>query len=171
MVITPTRNDLSRWIPEQNAVRYIEQLFDAINDIAYETGAYTPIFNAIAAPTYTTQEGEWFRIGNRLFVNIGLEYSGLDTSDVSVLQVTLPFEIDNTGISDGYGEGLVEANFSTGLLLGTTPYQIKYYGGSNTVGVQIGDTPGAVWSKLKYNNSIVQTSGKLIMSLNYKAIV
>ena len=59
----------------------------------YEEGTWTPVFNSVSAPTYSTQNGKYTKIGN--VVNCTVEIvvgSGLDTSDSSGVTIGgLPF--------------------------------------------------------------------------------
>ena len=59
----------------------------------YEEGTWTPVFNSVAAPTYTTQDGKYTKIGNVVNCTVEINVaSGLDTSDGSGVTVGgLPF--------------------------------------------------------------------------------
>ena len=90
----------------------------------YETGTWTPVFQNVAAPTYTVQTGNYTKIGRMVFVSIIIEYSGLNTADSSSLAITLPFTASASGVFH-----LAENSSNTG------------FAGSNTISL-IGSTGG-----------------------------
>jgi len=59
----------------------------------YEEGTFTPTFGAVAAPTYSAQQGKYTKIGNVVHCTVSIDVStGLDTSDASGVSITsLPF--------------------------------------------------------------------------------
>lgn len=73
--------------------------FDGTNikDTYKEDTAFTPAFQAIAAPTYTAQVGSYYQDGKIVTVYVeDITCSSLDTTDVSGIQINAPI----TGVAD-----------------------------------------------------------------------
>ncbi len=68
---------------------------NALDD--YEEGTFTPVFNSVTAPTFTTQDGKYTKIGNVVNCTVEINVaSGLDTSDGSGVTIGgLPFTAQN----------------------------------------------------------------------------
>jgi hypothetical protein len=63
----------------------------------YDEGSWTPYFHAVDVPTYTQQFGRYTKIGNVVFVQIKITYSGLNTSDGSGVHIAdMPFHSDTS---------------------------------------------------------------------------
>ena len=102
----------------------------------YETGTWTPAFSSVAAPTYTLQDGNYIRIGDFVFFDFDITYSGLDTADGSGLGISgIPFDLakadhiggnlnmrDSSGINYSSGDTSFFGSIgSTTCLLYTSP--------------------------------------------------
>ena len=59
----------------------------------YEEGTFTPVFVNVSAPTYSSQQGKYTKIGTAVHCTVSIDVStGLDTSDGSTVAVSgLPF--------------------------------------------------------------------------------
>jgi len=53
----------------------------------YEEGSWTPVFQNVNTPTYTTQYGIFTRVGRMVLLHGQLTVSGLDTSDGSTVNI------------------------------------------------------------------------------------
>tara|TARA_A100001391_G_scaffold199476_1_gene182474 strand:- start:51 stop:1178 length:1128 start_codon:yes stop_codon:yes gene_type:complete len=74
---------------------------NALND--YEEGSFTPVLLNDGSTTYTTQNGKYTKIGNRVYFNVYVKINSHDGGSSSATGITLPF--DN--------------NFGTGVVTGT----------------------------------------------------
>jgi len=68
-----------------NAISQFEDKF-----IIDEEISWNPKFIISNEPTYNTNKGKYYRVGNRVEFTIELDYSNLDTSDTSAIQIQLP---------------------------------------------------------------------------------
>jgi len=92
-----------------------------------DSGVWTPVFEFVTAPTYSTQSGNWREINGIIFCDFQITYSGLDTSDSSPINIggleqtiststavigAISFE-KSTGWSASSGDGVILDNPST----------------------------------------------------------
>ena len=102
---------------------------NALDD--YEEGTWTPTFQNVSAPTYTSRAGKYTKIGRFVYLTGAIVVdSGLDTSDASAIAIgDLPFApaaTHNVGLFEFGGdvslitqsglEGFVNVNVTTGLV-------------------------------------------------------
>ena len=66
----------------------------------YEEGSWTPVFQNVNTPTYSTQYGIFTRVGRMVLLHGQLTVSGLDTSDGSTVNIGgFPFVGNSTAES------------------------------------------------------------------------
>ena len=66
----------------------------------YEEGSWTPVFQNVSTPTYSTQYGIFTRVGRMVLLHGQLTVSGLDTSDGSTVNIGgFPFVGNSTAES------------------------------------------------------------------------
>ena len=134
------------------------------------SGTWTPEFKFVSVPVYASQVGEWERIGDTVFCRVFIEYASLDITDTSPFTLTIPTPADVSHDTNwGWMDGSVEADQSTCLRMGTTPYSLAVASGGSGVEILVGETAGLPFHNLQYSNSKVLSSGSLILTFNYKA--
>lgn len=74
----------------------------------YEEGTWTPTFGAVAAPTYSSQQGKYTKIGNTVHCTVSIDVStGLDTTDTSGVNITnLPFTASEEASNAALGRNI-----------------------------------------------------------------
>ena len=92
----------------------------------YEEGTWTPAFQFLSTPTYTTQEGHYVKIGRLVHCKFAVVVSSLDTNDASQVHLNLPFAAEG-GSPEGVS-GSVD-NYSNTLT--TNPATIGNVSGDN----------------------------------------
>lgn len=65
------------------------QSFAGVDFLDAEIKTFTPAFRFVTVTSYTTQTGRYIRVGDYIYFEIYLDYTGLDTTDTSVLSITL----------------------------------------------------------------------------------
>ena len=119
---------------------------NALDD--YEEGSWTPAFQNVSTPTYTTQTGTYTKFGRMVHVSIIIEYSSLNTADGSSLNINLPFTASGPGVFH-----LAESSSNTGFsgtnsisLIGSTGASASAFSFGSTGNYDDGDYDSGNWS-------------------------
>jgi hypothetical protein len=127
----------------------------------YSTGTFTPTLTP-GTPTYTAQNGYYTRIGNLVYVQAYIAYSGWASAGSSIVFGGLPFTIKNQTV--GHPTGTLSFNSAgTSWLAGYT--YLSILGGAGSTAASITKTGSA---KIHSSLASVNTSGSLYYSMWYQ---
>lgn len=123
------------------------------------SGIFTPQFNYVSV-SYNSQLGKYRKIGDMIWCEIELDYTGLDTADTSVIQIGgLPENVK----SNGHLIGQFDTSNSTGLILQANDVILL---SSINLTTQIIFTDGT-GNSYRYHNGKLAAAGTLRFSLMY----
>ena len=112
---TGSLSDIARFTPDGLCFGTDTATANALND--YEEGSFTPALLNDGSTTYTTQNGKYTKIGNRVYFNVYIKINSHDGGSSSATGITLPFD-NNFGT--GVVTGMITGNDHWDTNLGTS---------------------------------------------------
>jgi hypothetical protein len=125
----------------------------ATNNTLIESGTFTPDLDFITAPTYNSRSGRYVRVGERMFVEIMMDFASLDNTDSSNFTISgLPYSVQNAPQS-GSVDPVISTLFS-GLASIVVPSRVL---AAVATRLQLARSSGVI----NYNTSGVASAGVL----------
>lgn len=112
----------------QDILRRLDHL-EALSQIEYDTGTYTPTYEGGTTPgatTYTTQDGFWARAGSVVFFSGRVTWTA--ATGTGVAQISLPFTTQNTtGMRYAFSVWTDNVTFANGSIQAQTAPNVAFF--------------------------------------------
>ena len=113
----------------------------------YEEGSFNPVLLEDGSTTYTTQNGKYTKIGNRVYFNVYIKINSHDGGSSSATGITLPYQNDfGSGVvtamitgNDHWDTNFGESNMSGWMGNGTTTMRFYKNSGQNLQAITVDD--------------------------------